>query len=133
MKWQIQFSRYVVVGLASNAVIYALYLVLTYGGVGHKTAMTLLYALGVLQTFYFNRRWSFRHDGHVSRALFRYVVAYLFGYLVNLLALLWLVDHLGCPHQWVQGGMIFALAVMLFLLQRHWVFHHARVASSETA
>lgn len=126
MKWHIQFSRYALVGLASNAVLYALYLLLTALGTGHKTAMTLLYALGVSQTFLFNRRWSFAHEGQISPALARYVASYLFGYALNLSMLVLLVDQLGWAHQWVQGGMIVILAITLFLLQRYWVFRSAR-------
>lgn len=122
MKWHIQLSRYALVGLVSNIVGYLLYLLLTYAGMGHKTAMTLLYAVGVLQTFYFNRGWSFGHDGEISVAFVRYVSAYAIGYLFNLAMLMLLVDQWGWPHQWMQGVMIFVLACMLFLLQRYWVF-----------
>lgn len=117
-----QLIKYGVVGVASNGVLYLLYLLLTYLGLGHKTAMTLLYVVGVLQTYFFNRNWTFSHGGHVGVSLARYVAAYGLGYLVNLVALMVLVDRLGLPHRWVQGGMIFAVAGLLFLLQRYWVF-----------
>ncbi|WP_296543294.1 GtrA family protein [Rhodoferax sp.] len=111
-----------VVGLVSNAIIYVIYLVLTQLGMGHKLAMSLLYAVGVLQTFFFNKKWSFRFDGAASPALVRYATAYALGYIVNLSALMLLVDQMGLPHQWVQGAMIVVVAVMLFLAQRYWVF-----------
>ena len=122
MKWHLQLSRYVVVGLASNSIGYLLYILLTYIGMGHKSAMSLLYAVGVAQTFYFNRSWTFGHNGVVSHTLLRYIAAYAFGYTLNLVALMLLVDRWGWPHLWVQGMMIFLLAGMLFLLQRYWVF-----------
>jgi len=122
MKIHIQLTRYAVVGLASNALGYLLYLFITTLGMGHKTAMTLLYIVGVLQTFFFNKRWSFNHNGATHTALIRYIIAYAFGYVLNLVTLVVLVDHWGLPHQWVQGVMIFVLAGMLFLLQRYWVF-----------
>lgn len=130
MKWHIQFSRYALVGLASNTLGYLLYLLLTYSGMGHKTAMTLLYAVGVAQTFYFNRGWSFGHNGRATTAFMRYVTAYALGYVLNLAVLMLLVDQWGWPHQWVQGVMIFALAGMLFLMQRYWVFRPAQALSS---
>lgn len=117
-----QAFRYVVVGLVSNGMLYLGYLGLTWAGMGHKLAMSLLYAVGVLQTFVFNKRWSFEHDGATHTALARYVTAYACGYLLNLVVLMTLVDDLGLPHQWVQGAMICFLAVMLFLLQRYWIF-----------
>ena len=122
MRITTQAFRYTVVGLVSNAILYLGYLGLTWAGMGHKLAMSLLYAVGVLQTFVFNKRWSFKHDGATRTALVRYVTAYACGYLLNLVVLMTLVDGLGLPHQWVQGAMICFLAGMLFLLQRHWIF-----------
>lgn len=117
-----QLIRYGIVGVASNAVGYLLYLAITAAGMEHKLAMTLLYALGVAQTFIFNKRWSFGHGGAHGPAFVRYCLAYSIGYLLNLAALFVLVDKLGYPHQIVQGAMILTLAVMLFLLQKFWVF-----------
>jgi len=117
-----QFLRYGLVGLASNGVLYVAYLVLTAVGLEAKLTMTLLYAIGVAQTFFFNKRWSFRHGGLHGPAFMRYCVAYGFGYMVNLIALLILADSLGYPHQIVQGVLVLLLAVMLFLLQKFWVF-----------
>jgi putative flippase GtrA len=117
-----QFIRYVVVGLASNAVIYFAYLLLTQLGMGPKLAMSLLYGVGVLQTFVFNKKWSFRFEGAATPALVRYLVVYAVGYAVNLLALMLLVDQAQLPHQLVQGAMIFIVAIMLFIAQRYWAF-----------
>lgn len=125
-----QLTRYGIVGVASNAVGYLLYLAITAAGMEHKLAMTLLYGLGVAQTFIFNKRWSFRHAGAHGTAFVRYCIAYASGYFGNLAALFILVDRLGYPHQIVQGVMILALAAMLFLLQKFWVF---RPPSSQPA
>jgi putative flippase GtrA len=123
---RVQFFRYVVVGLASNALLYAVYVGLTHVGIDPKLAMTLLYIAGVAQTFAFNKRWSFRHSGMHGPAFARYCAAYLLGYAVNLLALLILVDRLGYPHQLVQGVLVLALAAMLFMLQKFWVFRDSQ-------
>ena len=117
-----QFIRYAVVGLTSNGISYLLYLVATWLGIDPKLAMTGIYVVGVLQTFFFNKRWSFRFDGAATPALVRYAVAYVFGYVVNLLALLILVDQARLPHQLIQGVMILVVAVILFFAQRYWVF-----------
>lgn len=117
-----QFVRYAIVGIGSNLVLYILYLVATWFGAQPKVAMTALYALGVLQTFAFNRTWSFKHAGPTSWALLRYVLVYLLGYGINLVALTVFVDRYGYSHRIVQGVMILVVAVFLFVAQRHWVF-----------
>lgn len=117
-----QFIRYATVGLISNAIGFAIYLAMTAAGIDHKTAMSLLYAIGVAQTFLFNKRWSFRHGGMHGPTFIRYCLSYGLGYVINLIVLIVLVDLLGYPHQLVQGVMVLSLAVMLFLLQKFWVF-----------
>lgn len=127
MKWHTQLSRYGFVGLTSNVLGYALYLLITGAGVGHKTTMSLLYVTGIAITFYFNRNWSFSHTGNSGVSLLRYGISYGFGYLLNLFLLLVGVDLMQLPHQLVQAAAIFIVAGFLFLLHRYWVFAPAKV------
>jgi len=123
----------VLVGLASNTVLYGLYIALTRIGAEPKLAMTLLYAVGVAQTFVFNKRWSFRQVGLHTPAFARYCAAYALGYAINFVGLLVLVDRLGYPHQWVQGVFVVLLALMLFALQKFWVFRRDAFFPGDTA
>ena len=118
--------RFAVVGLASNAVLYLAYLGLTAAGVGPKVAMTLPYAVGLLQTFALNRRWTFGHEGDRRAALLRHAAVYAAGYLLNLAALELLVTRMGLPHRIVQAAMILVVAAFTFGLQRSWVFPPGR-------
>lgn len=120
-----QFARFAVVGVVSNAALFLMYLLMTQLGLGHKLAATVAYVLGVLQTFVFNRSWSFRHPGRPGPALGRYVATYALGYAVNIVGLCLFVDLAGLQHQWVQGVMIVTVAACLFLLQKFWVFPDA--------
>lgn len=121
-KTTFQFLRYGVVGLVSNVIGFVLYLVLTNVGMEPKLAMSLLYIVGALQTFVFNKKWTFSHEGQLSATFVRYISVYLGGYVINLGILFLLVDRLGYPHQCVQGVMILVLAVFLFVMQKLWVF-----------
>ena len=117
-----QLVRYIIVGVVTNVFIFGAYLLLTGAGAGHKLAMTTLYAVGTLQSFVWNRSWTFEHRGAGRSSLSRFIVAYFCGYLLNWIGLYVLVDHLRLPHQLVQGGLIIAVALFLFGIQRHWVF-----------
>ena len=118
----IQFVRYAIVGVVSNIILFVLYLLFTFYGLGPKLSMSILYATGVLQTFFVNRRWTFQYIGESYSEFIRYCLSYVFGYVVNILALIVCVDTIGWPHQIVQGCMIVVLAVLLFCLQKFWVF-----------
>jgi putative flippase GtrA len=117
-----QMIRFGIIGFLSNSIIYLLYLFFTVMGMGHKTAMTLLFATGALQTFIFNKLWTFDYHGIIRTSFAKYLVIYCFAYVFNLVALFFFVDHLGYEHQIVQGLIIIFTGVVLFTLQRYWVF-----------
>lgn len=57
--------RYVVVGVACNAIGYAAYLALTWLGIPFKRTMSFLYVFGICISFLGNRNWAFEHRGNV--------------------------------------------------------------------
>lgn len=125
-----QLVRYGAVGVLSNAVGYLLYLAITSLGMEPKLAMTFLYAVGVAMTFFFNKRWSFRHGGSHGPAFVRYCFSSALGYAINLLALYTLVDRFRYPHQIVQAIMICIVAIMMFALNKFWVFQPSLAGSN---
>lgn len=123
-----QLVRYGITGLVSNALLYAVYLLLCAGGAGHKLAMSIVYCAGVIGTFALNRGWTFRHQGAASDTFWRYVLIYAMGYGFNLAALWLLVDVGGLPHRWTMAALIFVTAVLIFTAQKMWVFAARRPA-----
>ena len=123
--WKTQSLRFIAIGFTSNLVLYLIYVLLTGLGLGYKTAMTLLYCIGIAQTFLLQKRLTFNHQGFFRSSFFKYLTAYGLGYLVNFSALLFFVDYLAFPHELVQGLMILIIAVLMFLLLKLWVFRPA--------
>jgi putative flippase GtrA len=117
-----QMIRFGFVGLVSNLILYFVYLIITAVGVEYKISMTVLFCLGALQTFFFNKRWTFNHDGLLRSSLIKYLTVYSFAYLFDLGCLMVFVDVLGYPHQIIQGILIIVVALMLYYLQSRWVF-----------
>lgn len=116
------FKRYVLFGLASNFLIYCVYLSITAFGMEHKLAMTILYLIGTFISYLGNKTWTFRYKGKISTSFIKFISLYLFGYLINLLLLFYFVDLLNYPHQLVQIIAVIFLAVLLFFLSRFFVF-----------
>jgi len=125
-----QLFTYALVGILTNLTGYALYILLTHFGCSPKLAMTALYSCGALFGFFANRRFTFRHDGHIGRAGIRYLIAQLLGYLLNLILLLVFVDWLGFAHQIIQAIAIITVAIFLFALSRFFVFATPKIGSS---
>jgi putative flippase GtrA len=128
-----QLMRYGMVGVASNLIIYFLYLLITDYGIEPKTAMTLVYITGVSISFFANKKFTFSDKGGVIGSGTRYVITYLFGYLLNFLILSIFVDNLGHPHQLVQGIAIFAVACFLFTSLKFFVFKDSRSTNRVTS
>jgi putative flippase GtrA len=117
-----QLIRYGLVGAAANLAMYGLYLLITYLGIEPKKTMTLLYVIGASIGFIGHRKWSFAHTGNATKAMARYTVAHLSGYLLNWLILFVFVDDFGYTHQIVQGITIFIIAGYLFIVFKYFVF-----------
>ena len=115
-------ARFLVVGASNNAAMYGLFVVLSLVGVAAIPAATITYVLGMGVSFFFHRRWTFRHAGNPASAAVRFLVANAIGYGLNV-ALLWIfVTWLGLPQIPVQLVSVGVVAVLLFLLMRGWVF-----------
>ncbi len=121
-----QLIRYALVGAASNAAAYIVYLLLTGLGAKPKTAMTLVYIVAGCIGFIGNRKWTFAHSGSASRAALSYVLAHVLGYLLNFLILFTFVDRLGYAHQRVQAAAILIVAGYLFIMFKYIVFRERK-------
>lgn len=121
----VQFFRFILIGIFSNLLLFGFYLFLTGFGVGYKTAMTLLYGIGIAQTFFLQKHLTFNYQGFFRSSFFKYLIAYGLGYLINFSALLFFVDYLAFPHELVQGLMILIIAVLMFMILKLWVFRSA--------
>lgn len=117
-----QLFSYVLVGALTNLIGYAIYLFLTYHEITPKLAITVLYPIGAIIGFFGNKRFTFRHNGHIGTAGIRFLIAQLLGYLLNLLLLMVFVDKLGFPHQIIEAFAIVTVALFLFLISRFFVF-----------
>jgi putative flippase GtrA len=118
--------RFGAVGLASNAVGYLIYLLITFLGAGPKTTMTVLYAIGATIGYFGNRRFTFGFRGDHLKAVLRYGIAHLAGFALNYALLFTLVDIYGYPHQLVQAAAIFIVAGFLLLAFTFFVFRQDR-------
>ncbi len=125
-----QIIKYTIVGVTSNGILYALYLILTWLGMGPKTTMSLLYLSSTSLTYFLNRHWTFNAKNPNRKNYFHYLIVYIAGYMINFFALYMLVDTFDHPHQIVQGIMIIVIASFTFLCLKFWVFKNKSCESS---
>ncbi|MGA9172747.1 MAG: GtrA family protein [Thermoactinomyces sp.] len=126
------FLRFCAVGLGNTAVDFAAFYLLALVGVPYLLAQALSYSAGVINSFVFNRKWTFRvtRKVNVLEAL-KFFLVNVFSLLVSsgLLFVLHDVNHLNL---WfaklaATGGGI----VVNFIGSRLWVFSENKIMGSE--
>lgn len=117
-----RFMRYALVGVATNATGYLIYLMITFLGVAPKTAMSILYFVGAALGYIGNRKIAFRYSGSWRRSCALYILFHTGGYLINFMLLALLVDRHGYPHQLVQLFAVGIVAIYLFVTFNFFVF-----------
>jgi putative flippase GtrA len=117
-----QLVSYGLIGIVSNLLGYATYIVFTQFGGTPKLTMTALYVSAATISFVGNRKLTFRSQGRLGKTLLRFTAAHLCGYAVDFLMLYVFVDKLLFPHQLVQGVAIVLVAIFLFFAFKYFVF-----------
>ncbi len=119
-----QLVRYGIVGIAQNSVGYAVYLFFTWLGFAPKLVVAVCYPCAMLVSFLGNKKFTFKFTGGWTGSGFRFVIAHMASYGINLGMLYLLTDRLGYPHQLVQAAAIFVCAGFLFAALKFFVFSH---------
>lgn len=126
-----QISRYSLVGILNTLTT----LLVIYGlkagfGVGDYWANAAGYGIGLIMSFFLNRAYTFGHDGAMSGAAIRFLVAFAICYAINLGVVAVLVDGIGVNGYLAQPCGMASFTISFYILLRMHVFR--RGASPET-
>jgi putative flippase GtrA len=130
----VQFVKFGIVGVSNTVIFFLVYtLLLKVFGVWYVAASGIGFAVGAINGFLWNRRWTFR--GHVGDALtpVRWFVVQTTGLLANLGLVYLFVDGLGLGELSGQAVTIVIVTTLTFFANRAWTFRgHPEVALVET-
>jgi putative flippase GtrA len=118
-----QFAKYGIVGASNTIFTFAIYTVLVEIGVQYLIALLLGYLVGSLNSYLFNRRWTFR-AGHLAHASVgpRFAIVQILAILANLGLLYLLVHHLGVHKILAQAILTMPVLAVTFFVNRTWSF-----------
>lgn len=126
-----QFVKFGIVGLSNTLLSFAVYTVLLKGfGMWYLAASAVSFAVGAINGFLWNRRWTFR--GHVGDALtpLRWFVVQGCGLVANLGLVFVFVHDVGMGELVGQACAIAIVVVFTFLANRAWTFRVHPAADS---
>ena len=114
---------FIIIGVSWNALFYGGFVLLVNGfDAPPKATMTVLYVIGVVLSFYLNRRMTFRSEGALGKEFIKFSLLYLVGYGINYVGLVLLIDQMHVAAWISQGLMAVLLAVFFFVSQKLLVF-----------
>jgi putative flippase GtrA len=123
--------RFALVGcsnfLVSLAAFYLCYHYLPVGkvaavGAEGAVANVLAYFAGMVNSFWWNRSWTFRAGGGLTRQIVRFVVVNFVSLALSTFAVFLLVDRLGLPELLVWVPLAGLIVVTNYLGFKHWAF-----------
>ena len=120
-----QIGCYVVVGLISNFIAYLGYLCLIWFGWHYLSAMVFVFLTAISISFVANRKWTFNTNRKTEKSnivIGRYLACNAAALAFNAVVLTVLVESTDVTREIAQLILMPIVAVILFLLQRFWVF-----------
>jgi putative flippase GtrA len=129
-----QFVKFGIVGVSNTLLTFAVYTLLLKGfGVWYIAASAIGFAVGAVNGFLLNRRWTFRE--HVGDALtpLRWFVVQGCGLLFNLGLVYLFVQHAGLDKLLGQACATAIVVVLTFFANRSWTFRMHPSADSRAA
>jgi putative flippase GtrA len=85
-------------------------------------ANILGYAVGLVNSFFWNRRWTFAHTNYLARTMFRFIAVFLVAYGANLATALGLIRQLGVDAYLAHAIATAPFTVLFYLGSRYFTF-----------
>ena len=119
--------RFILVGIANTLLgLSVIFAAKALAGLDDFVSNLLGYGFGLLLSFFFNRKWTFRHNGRIYPTAGRFLLAFLLAYMANLMTLYGLRDGAGMNSYLAQTIGIMPYTVIFYLGSRYYVFTQNR-------
>lgn len=126
MNTKLQFLKFGLIGLLNTLVHYLTFIILfKLAGIHMLVASSIGYMLGIINSFFLNRKWTFQVKGNNWRVeAFKFFVVNAFSLAINLLLLETLVKYLYLRPELSQILAIAGSLVVNFWGNKMWTFKH---------
>jgi putative flippase GtrA len=118
----VQLARYGLVGATNTVLTLAAYAALVALGTPAPLAAAIGWAVGAVNGYVLNRRWTFGSSLRGMRPAARYAAVALVGAALDASAVAVLVGHEGLPRLTGEIAILPVVTALTFVLCRRWVF-----------
>jgi putative flippase GtrA len=115
--------RFLAVGVLNTCVgLGTIYACKYFFSLGDVAANLIGYAVGLTNSFLWNRRWTFSHSGDTTGTIIRFMATFVVAYAANLVAVLLLTRGVGVNSYLAHALATAPYTVIFYLGSRHYVF-----------
>ncbi|KMJ59091.1 sugar translocase [Bacillus sp. LL01] len=122
-----RFLKFGTVGVFNTLITFFSFTVFYYIGINYLLAHVMGYGLGVLNSYYWNKRWVFKDERKKTAIFYKFVAVNLVTLGIHTGLLFLLVNNAGLQP---VGANLMATAASLFInyfLNSRWTFHQQQV------
>ncbi len=115
-------SKFILVGVLNTVLGYTLFGLLIYFKFYYLLALTISHIVGTINSFLWNRFFTFKSQNKISQEILKFVISYSFIYLLNFFLLFLSVSILKLNVYYSQIVILIFVVITSFSLQRNWTF-----------
>jgi putative flippase GtrA len=116
-----QLIRFVIVGLASNAIALIAYLLMS-NFMRPIVAMSVLYGIGFVLSFFGNKSFTFKSNTNVTVTAIKFTLMHSVLFCLQYMIHSYFVLSVGLPHQLVQVVSVVLMGALSYIASRKLVF-----------
>lgn len=131
---QSQPFKFVLVGILNTCISFIAF-ILFIGFISNNYLFALMFShlLGIVNSYFWNKRWTFNSAHTNSRSVLRFISVYFITFLINLLLLHLLINNVGINKLFSQAFALLATTAISFVGHKYWSFKKNNgVENSET-
>ncbi len=119
-----QFIKFITVGVLNTLIGLAVFYFFSFLGFHYSLALGLSYGVGIINSYIWNKKWTFQGKGNVFVEMLRFVLIYLCSYLINLLLMYIFVEKIDIvPEISIVITLLLTTAIS-FIGHKLWSFNH---------
>lgn len=122
-----QFLKFGAVGFFNTLITVVTFNILVILGLNYVLSNILGYTFGIINSFYWNKKWVFKSNSGEINIIFKFVIVNLVTLGLNTILLYLLVDHLHIRYFLSQLVATAVGMVINFILNKKWTFDKAKV------
>ena len=122
-KYKIEITKFTLVGLVNTGLTFVIFFfLLNQFYVDYIIALTITWLFGIFFSFLLNSFWVFTPDSksHFKARFIKYFLCYLSSFVLNLLALIFLVKYLDLAPFFTQVALVPFVVIFNFLTSKFW-------------